>query len=363
MSDIKNLLAMMQPKLGVQSPADLPFQAGGPVSADRVPVIPAQPMNQTIRNSQSVSVRGPSVGGGSQQSQVDALFFKQLMDRQNQVEQMQQEQGQLKNYEPGFQDANLKPLLAFADQLAGTNSAASYTAPTSNTRRANKIDSLGENIMKSQNAIGDDQLAYLKEKAYEQKLNRMMAGATKNPGQDALDRKFATDYEDWSAIGGYSTAERHLNAIDQAIKALEKDPTLTGAKHQITPDGLRKIFNPQSVAIQQQIENAVMGSLRATLGAQFTENEGKRILNLSYDPSLPASVNVAKLKALLQEQTLKAREKDAASQYFQSSKGTLRGYMPGNLSSTQSPVAPQGQVKEWNGKKYALQGDEWVEVK
>jgi hypothetical protein len=350
MPDLNTLLAMMQPKLGVPSPL-----SDGPVFMDRFRQASNAPAPNDVHNAMAIQKTNiPGESNKSYSSQVDSAFFNQLLNRQNQVAQMQQEADQLKNYQPGFQDANLKPLLAFADQLAGTNGAAAYSAPTDKAERTKRLASLTDNIMKSQNSIGDDQIAYLKEKANEQKMNKLMAGV-KSPGQDALDRKFAADYEDWNATGGYSTAQRHLEAIQSAIDALNSDPSLTGTKQQLTPDGLRKISNPKSVAVQQQIENAVMGSLRATLGPQFTENEGKRILNLAYDPALPASVNAQKLKALLQEQATKAMEKETASKYF-SRTGTLRGYTPGNLTNIQAPIAPPSQAPQSKPKTVMQNG-------
>jgi plasmid stabilization system protein ParE len=174
-----------------------------------------------------------------------------------------------------------------------------------------------------------------KDRMSEQRMMAKMGGAAKSTGWDATDRDFAKTYEDWNAQGGYSTADRSVNAIYDAIQKLEKNPTLTGTRQQITPDFIRKSIYPESVANQQQVEQAVMGSLRATLGPQFTENEGKRILNLAYDPSLPSKYNITKLKALADEQKAKVEAKNAASQYFKEN-GTLRGFVPATASAQPS---------------------------
>ena len=69
----------------------------------------------------------------------------------------------------------------------------------------------------------------------------------------------------------------------------------------------------------------VQRNLRIILGAQFTEEEGKRLIKRAYNPRLEESQNIKRLDRLINSMK-KAREAQmAANKHFQE-KGTLKGY-------------------------------------
>ena len=168
-------------------------------------------------------------------------------------------------------------------------------------------------------------------------------------GQEAADRAFGKDYQEWSAQGGYSGVEKQLAQLEGAKELLKTRKDLVGPAISTLPDAIRKRSHPESVAVQQQVEQAVQNTLRATLGAQFTEKEGERIMRNSYDPALSEIENIKKLDNTINELRTRAEEKNAAASYFEEN-GTLTGYKPtikkqAAMSATSSPQ--DAQAKAW----------------
>jgi hypothetical protein len=140
------------------------------------PMMPQQPAIQPLqpsphpsimKSSSSQSRQGPPVEPDT--AMMNQLFVKQMAQRQAEVDRLNQERQGLAGQEKGFQDVNLKPLLAFTDGLNGTNSAASYAAPTHDAERRQRMQQLQDAISKQSGAIGDDQLAYMKNAISERK--------------------------------------------------------------------------------------------------------------------------------------------------------------------------------------------------
>lgn len=283
--------------------------------------------------------------------QFDKSFYDNVGQRQNQVSSMQDELNKLQGQESTFQDVNLKPLLAYADQLGGTKMADSYAAPTGVQQRKLMAQKLKEDIMKGQNAIGDDQLAYLKQKAQEEKdvasERRMMAkmgGSPKSIGWDTADREAAKDYNDWSQ-DGFATANTQAQKLREAAQILSKNPDLTGGAVRFQPEAYRERFNTDSYAVQKQVESAIQNTLKLNLGGQFTEREGMNVIKRAYNPNLPAADNIKSMLLIAQEIEQKAKAKNAQAQAFQKY-GTVRNYSPNSIQ-TQSASSEDQQALEW----------------
>ena len=84
---------------------------------------------------------------------------------------------------------------------------------------------------------------------------------------------------------------------------------------------------PQSTKLKQDAERIIQNSLRATLGAQFTEKEGTRFLERAYNPALPVADNVKRLNEIADELDTVAKNKEAAVAYMKKN-GTLAGFQP-----------------------------------
>lgn len=144
-------------------------------------------------------------------------------------------------------------------------------------------------------------------------------------GQEAVDRTFAKTYEDFYASGGIAGIQRSLGALEDAKAALAKGKGLTGPAVGVIPKGVRDVINPESSAIQEQVEQVVQSSLRQTLGAQFTEKEGQMVIKRAYNPALSEAENIKRIDAVKKEIEGIAAAKAAAAAYFEEN-GTLAGY-------------------------------------
>lgn len=155
-------------------------------------------------------------------------------------------------------------------------------------------------------------------------------GPTLTVGQEAADKNFAKDYQDWNAQGGYAAVDKQLNQLEESANILEKDPDLVGGITSALPDQVRKRLNSKAFNVEQMVKQAVQGSLKATLGAQFTEQEGKKVEDRSFDAALPAKENIARIRATVKELRARADEKNKAAKYFEDNNGSLAGYRPAN---------------------------------
>lgn len=149
------------------------------------------------------------------------------------------------------------------------------------------------------------------------------------PGEKARDKAFGKDYEAYLDFGGASAAKASIDAIksvrDKLLNAKKDGINYTGTRIGLTPRKIRAYSNPESLQAQETVERVIQLSMRPILGSQFTENEGKRLIERSYNPSLDEKYNIQKLNSLLSQFERAAAAKEKAANYFERY-GTLRGY-------------------------------------
>ena len=109
-------------------------------------------------------------------------------------------------------------------------------------------------------------------------------------------------------------------AINQLEKAKPGD--ITGKIVSLTIPLAR---SPQTNLLVNNIERIVTENLRATLGAQFTENEAKAFIQRSFNVSLPEKVIAERLKRLRAAMKTVEQTKNAASEYWLEN-GTVKGF-------------------------------------
>lgn len=144
--------------------------------------------------------------------------------------------------------------------------------------------------------------------------------------QNAVDRRFALDYADWTLKGGYADSQMQLKQLMDVANQLETgESNLTGPWLGHVPDSARALTHPKSLAAQQQVESSVQRTLKATLGGQFTEREGILFMKRGYDPRLPEEVNAKKLRYSIEQLKTLVEAKEEASKYYEQH-GTMRGY-------------------------------------
>lgn len=149
-------------------------------------------------------------------------------------------------------------------------------------------------------------------------------GLILTPGQKKVDENFAQNYVDWQQGGG-ADAVANMAQIGSVLKQLESGKPLTGPMVGLMPDLVLAITNPKAAGAKEQVQEVVQRNLRAVLGAQFTQQEGDRLIARAYNPALSPQQNAARLRKLFEQMSLAARQKQAMSDYFEAS-GTLQGY-------------------------------------
>ena len=143
-------------------------------------------------------------------------------------------------------------------------------------------------------------------------------------GQNAVDKAYASDYLAWTQGGGSDNAKL-VYQLDDALEALESGRNLTGPVLGITPDVFKAWSNPESIAVRERIAEVVQRNLRVILGAQFTEKEGKMLIDRAFNPKLGEAENARRVRALITQIKLAAESKESAARYFEDN-GTLRGW-------------------------------------
>jgi hypothetical protein len=144
------------------------------------------------------------------------------------------------------------------------------------------------------------------------------------PLQVKSDEAFAKDYIAWKQGGGVNTV-KNTAQIGSVLQQLEEGKPLTGPLIGIQPDIVLAVTNPNAVDARQRVEQVAQESLRAILGAQFTQKEGEAFIARVYNPSLKPEKNASRLRALFKQLETAAAQKQAMVDYADE-KGTIAGF-------------------------------------
>lgn len=174
-------------------------------------------------------------------------------------------------------------------------------------------------------------------------------------GDKKLDQEFATEYNDWTS-GGKAAVDKNLESLNEVADMLSgktgKKPSdyLSGRFAGRLPDILR---TDQSVDTRDRVQQAVMGTLRATLGPQFTEKEGKRIFDLAYNEKLEPAENAKRIIAQVKYLREMRDAKEDKSRFYERRR-SLFDYKPSKFEYTPDGkkwrVLPDGSREEVEGK-------------
>lgn len=183
-------------------------------------------------------------------------------------------------------------------------------------------------------------------------------------GEKVIDREFAKKYNDWRT-GGKADYEENKKIFVEAIGALGKDLE-TGKKIPAkvstgTASGVGAripVVRTDTRELETRVRKAINGMLRATLGAQFTEQEGERIFNQTFDPFADASENIKNMETELAKIQKRADAFESQGQFFVKNK-SLRDYpVQSGSPSNQQPQTPgPGSIINSGGKRYRVGAD------
>lgn len=289
-----------------------------------------------------------------------ARDYSQYMDqimaqREGSLEGIQKQIEQRKAMNDSFIDrVNLKPAAAFVDAMTGSQMAPSFGGPTPYEKNQEVINKLQGALAQGEDQLAQDAISFFKAKAYKDQVDRQSQGGrdpfdewykrenlrlkekgldqkaaqkSEGPtvGQDALDRAFARTYEEEFLSGKINSAEKNLEQLGTIRNELTTRDDLTGGFTGNLPMSVRRRVAPDSASAQQTVEDVVQQSLKAILGAQFTEKEAEQLIKRAYDPALGEDKNLERVDRLYRTLKKGIEAKKRAGSHFEQA-GTMRGF-------------------------------------
>lgn len=177
-------------------------------------------------------------------------------------------------------------------------------------------------------------------------LEAKKAGVKLTKGEEAIDQAFGKKYAEYlDNKGDISINRKKLKGVLDAIKKGDIDTGFTtGAS---TRAGELIGYKTKAAEMKDEVRSAIQGMLRPTLGAQFAEKEGERIINVAFDPARSEEANKKALQDEIKKLDSRVKSFQERADYFEK-KGTLKGYSPSDSNDITDTVllqAPNGQTK------------------
>lgn len=154
---------------------------------------------------------------------------------------------------------------------------------------------------------------------------KLPGGIDVTPGQKKVDEAFANTLVKWRG-GEKQQAESNIANLDNKLSLLiSGKQNVSGSEFAVTPDVLKPVIFPEATGFLDEVSDIVFQSLRATLGAQFTEQEGKRLIAATFNQALPEEQNIPRLQRLSAKIKAIYNSKQNSIDYFNET-GTLQDY-------------------------------------
>ena len=174
-------------------------------------------------------------------------------------------------------------------------------------------------------------------------------GDGNSKGYEKVNEKYAAEYIKWIDTGAYQVELENLSKLDESLETL-KNENVTGAIIGLTPNAMLSVLNPEALNLQDNIRSIVFQGLRATLGAQFTEREGNRLVEAAFNPLLSEEMNIIRLKRMRERIKIMIESKQSAVNYFQNNNGTMQGYTGRATFNLDDAIDQDNQSAINNGK-------------
>ena len=168
-------------------------------------------------------------------------------------------------------------------------------------------------------------------------------------GYEKVNEKYAAEYIKWIETGSYQVELENLKKLDESLDTL-RNKNVTGAIIGLTPNAVLSVLNPEALNLQDNIRSIVFQGLRATLGAQFTEREGNRLVEAAFNPMLSEEMNIVRLERMRERIKAMIESKQAAVTHFQNNNGDMSGYTGQATFNLDEAVANENDIAINNGK-------------
>jgi hypothetical protein len=158
-------------------------------------------------------------------------------------------------------------------------------------------------------------------------MQREGAKAPLTPEQKKFAEEAGKGAYSWNQ-GGQQVAQENINTFSKVLSDLESGQIDTRTLGEFIPlggDWWRSAINPTGQQALDNIRGVIFQGLRETLGAQFTQKEGERLVEASYNPKLSEADNIARLKPALERMQATFEAKNALTQHIMDG-GSVRDY-------------------------------------
>lgn len=137
---------------------------------------------------------------------------------------------------------------------------------------------------------------------------------------DGTDKVFGSQYVDW-LTKDYAEALENNTKMTELIADIESGANVSGVgfglASEFFSDSLIAGFFPVPTNAYDDIKSIVYKSLKASLGAQFTEREAKNLVQASWNPALPPEINLKRLKRVMATAERRLRMKYSLGKHFE----------------------------------------------
>ena len=154
--------------------------------------------------------------------------------------------------------------------------------------------------------------------------NVTVEGAKPTKVETEMDKLAAKGAYEWVS-GGAADSAKQISQLAQSLGVLNSDQKVTGVLGGNAPDALLAVLAPEAKEVRDSIAEVVQRNLRVILGAQFTEKEGKALIERAFDPRLPQDTQAKRVARLLQQMQMSHDAKTEMVRYIQQNR-TLAGY-------------------------------------
>lgn len=204
----------------------------------------------------------------------------------------------------------------------------------------------------AQDPLLEDRRALLQAQADAARARAQPGAASQSTAAKELDKRLAKEVAEFIG-GGNVVAATNIARLDDAVNMLRNERGLTGPFVGIGPIATRQFTNPRSAALQQQVQNAVQSSLKATLGAQFARIEGEQLLDRAFAPRLSQEENIRRVEVVADAARQAAQAKQALADHLLAG-GTSQNFTGPSVEAIAADLeAVLRQFAQDNGDKEA----------
>lgn len=133
--------------------------------------------------------------------------------------------------------------------------------------------------------------------------------------------------------GGRDQVDRNINSLENILIEIQGDPDAGFRKVVNFLDGIpfdeaiQAAFNLQMTDIRDRIRGVAYQTLRETLGAQFTEREGQRLVETYFNPKLTVNQNIQRLNDFVVSLKQVRASQEEVYEYYRNN-NTIEGFVP-----------------------------------